>query len=125
MGQYTRAVDTLRIGLRLNLDHVPSLQAAAWILATHPDPEKRDFNVALELAQKALQLTKREDARVLDALAAVYAASGRFEMAVKIAEAALAQATDEPELVQKIKARLALYRQKKPYVSRAPRRVRR
>ncbi len=124
-GRYTKALDTFRIGLRMKLDQPATLQAAAWILATHPNPGERDPNVALELAKKARVLTKGTDAGVLDSLAAAYAAAGLFDEAVMTAEEAIAQAAERPALAEKIQARLALYRQGRPYVTRASRSERR
>ena len=49
---------------------------AAWILATHPDPDVRDPAQAVVLAERAAQLVKRDNASMRDILAAAYAAAG-------------------------------------------------
>ena len=58
----------------------------------------------------------------LDLLAAVYAADGDFELAVRTAELAAAQATaaGEEAFGQEIRTRLALYREGRVWRSRGP-----
>jgi len=53
-------------------------------------------------------MSKRQDPFALDALAAAYAAAGRFDDAVATAESALLVAP--PEVAAEIEIRLALYR---------------
>jgi hypothetical protein len=91
----------------------------AWILATHPDEAVRDPGAALELAESAAVRTGRRDARVIDTLAAAYAAQARFSEAVpRAARAArLADEAGNPRLAGQIRGREALYRSGRPYIS--------
>jgi tetratricopeptide (TPR) repeat protein len=95
------------------------LHGMAWILAAHPDPEIRDANEAIQLAKraKALTFTERDDMRVLDTLAAAYAATGRFDLAVSTVQKALAltSPTAQDAITKQIRERLELYKQGKPY----------
>jgi cytochrome c-type biogenesis protein CcmH/NrfG len=64
-----------------------------------------------------LTFTKHDDIRVLDTLAAAYAATGRFDLAVSTVQKALALAspTAQDEITKQIRKRLELYKQGKPY----------
>jgi tetratricopeptide (TPR) repeat protein len=90
--------------------------AMAWILATHPDPAARRPEVATALAERAASLAGRPDARILDVRAAAEAAAGRFDRAASLAQEALRLATDsDPELAGRIRERVQLYLQRRPY----------
>ena len=95
------------------------LHGLAWILAAHPNHQVRDPNEAIQLANRALALTftAPDDMRVLDTLAAAYAAKGRFELAVSTVQKALALTSPnaQDEITKQIHERLELYRQGKPY----------
>jgi tetratricopeptide (TPR) repeat protein/mono/diheme cytochrome c family protein len=98
-------------------DWLPVLGELAWTLATDPSADARDAGKAVLLAERAAALTKRQDSAALDVLAAAYAATGRFDEAVAVAQQAadLAQ-PKSPEAVAEIGRRLALYRQRQPYI---------
>jgi len=95
------------------------LHGLAWVLATHPDPEVRDASEAIQLAKRAqaLTFTKYDDMRVLDTLAAAYAAKGQFELAVATVQKALdlVSPAHQDEVTNQIRERLELYKQGKPY----------
>ena len=80
--------------VRLRPEGVNATQSLAWILAASPDPDQRDGNRAVELAEHANQLTNRSNVIVLHTLAASYAAAGRFDDAVRAGEEALRLATE-------------------------------
>ncbi|MGV3757221.1 MAG: tetratricopeptide repeat protein, partial [Verrucomicrobiota bacterium] len=83
----------------------------AWLLATHPDARYRRGTEAVRLATQALQLTGGNDAPTLDALAAAYAETGQFELAIKTAKQAslLAQSADAAPMVEALDLRLKQY----------------
>ena len=93
------------------------LNSIAWFQATHPDPAVRDGHNAIKFARRALRLTGNRNAQILDTLAAAYAESGLFEPAVATAQKAIAVAegTNAEVLASKIRTRLELYSQQKPY----------
>ncbi len=103
--------------LRLSPDHVPALKALAWIRATQPSANRRDANEAMQLAERAVRLTKGKDAQALDVLAAALAEAERYDEAIKTAEQArsLASATNKPKLADEIAGRLDLYQLRLPY----------
>ena len=89
----------------------------AWLMATHESADGGDPARAVELAQRACDLTNRQGVTCLDTLAAAYASAGRFDEAVATAKEAwqLAQAAGQGSLAEEIHIRLQLYRDRKPY----------
>ena len=67
----------------------------AWHLATSYDASIRDGKKSLELAQRATELTNRKYPLALNALAAAYAETGRFEDATDTASEALTLAAQQ------------------------------
>ena len=117
-GRVAEGLAMLREGLRQAPDDPRLLHALTWILATAPDAALRDTREAVELARRLLELQGEQDPVALDALAAAYAASGRFEEAQALARKAVALA-DETPVAGEIERRLDLYEKRRPYVSRA------
>jgi tetratricopeptide (TPR) repeat protein len=112
-----QAKQELREAVRLDSNYVAASQDLAWILATDPDAAKRDPRQAVDLAQRANELSGQGNADILDTLAAAYATSGDFAKALDAGGKAidLAKRAGKPELVQQIEARLALYRAGKSF----------
>lgn len=90
----------------------------AWLLATCPDPDRRRPEEAVRWAEVALHSGDPDDSRRLDVFAAACAAAGRFPDAVAAAQRALAAAerVGPPAAVAPLRARLALYEQRRPFV---------
>lgn len=112
------AVAAYRRALAATPAHVGALNGLAWLLATAPVPGQAGEAVAL--AERLVALTRHDDASALDTLAAAYAAEGRYEEARAAAEAARERARRDGQLrlAADIDARLALYRQGRPYRER-------
>jgi tetratricopeptide (TPR) repeat protein len=110
----------LNEAIRLRPDWATPRAALAWTLATHPEAEIRDSVEALRLAETAVALTSRGDLNALNALAAAYAAAGRFAEATAVAEeaAALAMRVGASEAHRQLLSVAELYRQGRPH--RAP-----
>ncbi len=87
-GDLDAAIDHWRAALELDPDRLSALGNLAFALATHPDPERRDPEAAVTLAERACELTGRRDPRPLIALAAAYRAAGREADAEAVAEEA-------------------------------------
>ncbi|MBI4169694.1 MAG: tetratricopeptide repeat protein [Acidobacteria bacterium] len=111
------AVETLREGESRNPRHVGILSRLAWILATSARDTVRDGRRALTLAERAARLTARRDPRVLDALAAALAETGRTAEAAREAGAArrLALASGQADLAKAIEGRRGVYERGHPY----------
>lgn len=93
----------------------------AWLLATHPNPARRNPAEAIALAEKLVAQSGYQNWMSLDALAAGYAASGRFDDAVTAIRKALTlvQANSPPD-APAVEARLQAYLGRRPFVEPLP-----
>jgi tetratricopeptide (TPR) repeat protein len=82
--QFNEALEHFSEALRLKPDSVSGLCGMAQVLIEHPDPKLRDANKAVELAKSAAELTKYQDAKVLETLATAYQALGKGDQAATI-----------------------------------------
>src|SRR5262249_61968793 len=100
-----------------------ALAGAAWMEATAWDAALRNEDEAVTFAERAAAATDGRDLSVLDALAAAYAAAGKFDRAVEVAQDAArrADAAGLREIAARFGDRLALYQQKRPYRLPPPR----
>lgn len=117
-GDLSEAIDRFRQALGLQPDWVQPIGSLAWVLATAPTATLREPDEAIRLAERAVELTRQRDAGLLDVLAAAQAAAGRFDLAARTCERALAL-NPEASLAAAIRHRQGLYRQGRPYVLRA------
>ena len=106
-----KALAGRRESLRSRPDNVALLNDIAWTLATNPNASIRKGAEAIELAQRAVQLSDGREPAVVGTLAAAYAEAGRFSEAVQTARQALELATQQnnPSLAESIKAKIPLY----------------
>jgi tetratricopeptide (TPR) repeat protein len=106
------AAACFRKALRLEPDLVPVLVGMAQILATHPEPGRRDTKSAVGFAARAAELTGYREIPVLEILASVYAAAGQFDSAVKTMQKALelAQAGRNDIVASRIREQLERYK---------------
>jgi len=115
-GDFRAAIDALHRAAEISPTALPVLANLASMLATAGDPAVRRPAEAVELAERAAALTRRQDAGVLDVLAAAYASAGRFDEAVNIAQAALSLGPGEP-LAGNLRQRLVLYQQRRMFIA--------
>jgi spermidine synthase len=99
-----------------------SLNEEAWLLATAADASVEQVGSATALAERAAVLTRREDAAVLDTLAAAYAAGGRFTDAVTTARRAVERARQggSEDLARAVESRITGYSAGRPFHEEAP-----
>lgn len=118
LGDPRTAVRHYRAALRLRPGWKQPANNLAWLLATHPDPDLRNPEDAVRIAEAMRRSAGAPDPTVLDTLAAAYAAAGRFEAARRTAEAAgrLARDREMEALAGEIDQRLALYRRERPFI---------
>jgi tetratricopeptide (TPR) repeat protein len=83
----------------------------AWLEATCPDPAFRNGQQAIKDATKACKTLLWQDEQSIATLAAAYAETGDFDLAVRYAEQALATKGTSPAAAKAIKQELALYKQ--------------
>ena len=94
----------------------PELNNLAWQFVTDPDATNRNGTEAVRLAQIACALTEHQIPVLVGTLAAAYAEAGRFKEAIETAQQAraLAEAAGQPEVAEKNRQLLELYRSGRP-----------
>jgi len=94
-----------------------ALYRLSWILSTYEDEEYRNGGKAVNLSEKLCKITGNGQPLTLDALAAAYAETGRFDDAVLTAKKGLELSllSGPEELVLGLKKRLQLYQMKRAY----------
>ena len=92
------------------------LKDTAWALATNPNASARNGAEAIELAERAVQISGGREPVALDTLAAAYAEAGRFDDAITTARNAIALyfQQNQSETAKAAKGRLHLYESKQP-----------
>jgi tetratricopeptide (TPR) repeat protein len=123
-GEFQRAAEARRvIADRLGVRGAASHVRLAWILATAPDEQARRPDEALarllRLKERLEQEGERPTPEFWDALAATYAAAGRFEEASQTARQAAwaARAAGDAPLARAIRFRRKMYDAGRPYVA--------
>lgn len=111
-GRRAKAIPHFEALLALQSESVPHLVFLAKILAAPGDDTTRDPVRALQLAQKAVEITRRQEPNALDTLAFAQAASGDFDTALKTAEeaATIAARVGAAELAAAIRGNIERYR---------------
>ncbi|MHC4571623.1 MAG: tetratricopeptide repeat protein [Planctomycetota bacterium] len=117
IGNIQPAIEHYYKALQLDPNHVYVLKNLAWILATTEDVKLHNPRDAVELAERACELTDYKQIEAMDTLAVAYSAAGRFPEAVQTAEKAieLALSAGEKNLADEIQKRLQLYNLGQPY----------
>jgi type IV pilus biogenesis/stability protein PilW len=102
--------------IRLNPNYPEALDGLARLLATARNQKIRDGATAVQMAERANQLTGYGQPEMLDTLAAAYAEAGRFPEAIQASQKALdlAYSADMSELAKDIESRMRLYQAGRP-----------
>ncbi len=113
LGQWDKAANDFERAISLDKSFGQAYQGAAWLMATCPDPQFRNADLAIRSAQKAIELDGERDYIYLDTLAAAFANGGQFDEA----QATLRRAIDSApqENVGPLRKRLNLYKAKRPF----------
>jgi tetratricopeptide (TPR) repeat protein len=117
LGQTREAMSHYARALRLQPDFPDALDRLAWIAATDPRPELRNGPEAVNMAQRACDLTQHKQAQYLATLAAAYAEAGRSAEAASAAETAekLAASAGQKEMAAKCGNLLEAVKSGKPW----------
>ena len=120
LGRPAEATEQYRLALDGShaLVRIEALCHWAMLLASHPEEKVRDGDQALLLARRAMAGAMGESPWVMDVLAAAMAETGEFDKAVETAERVVELAQRRqvaPEDLAQMRARLALYRESRPY----------
>lgn len=112
------AIEHWQKAVELKSDWAQAQNNLAWILATIRDENLFNPTKAIQLAEKACELTEYKNPQMMDTLSVAYASAGRFTDAIKIIEKALEIARNMglKPLQDKLKIHLKLYEQSKPYL---------
>jgi tetratricopeptide (TPR) repeat protein len=112
---YAKAIADFDSALKMEPEHVKALVGKALVLAAGSDLQWHDAAKAVELSNKACELTGWKDAAAIDALGVAHAANGNFAEAGKFVK----QALDDPRYSkihgEQAKKRLALFQHNLPY----------
>ncbi len=112
-GDFAKASSDYRAAIRIDPNLGRAYQSAAWLLATCPVDRFRDSKLAMEAAQKAVELDGDDDYRYLDTLAAAYANAGDFRKARELQTKVVSMAPSAE--AERYENRLALYEEDRPY----------
>jgi tetratricopeptide (TPR) repeat protein len=113
VGQWQQAADDYRQAVMLDSRCGRAYQSAAWLMATCPEERYRKAELAVQAAEKAIELDGSDDFKYWDTLAAAQANAGDFEKAIAtISEALKLAPVGHAEALQE---RLALYQKREPY----------
>jgi tetratricopeptide (TPR) repeat protein len=117
LGQTREAMSHYARALRLQPDLPEALDRLAWIAATDPRPELRNGPEAVNMAQRACELTEHKQAQYLATLAAAYAEAGQSAEAASAAETAgkLAASAGQKEMAAKCGILLDAVKSGKPW----------
>lgn len=116
-GRVAEALSHFQKELTVKPDDAGVQNKLAWVLATDPRASLRNGNQAVELAQRANQLTGGDNPVILCTLAAACAEAGRFPEAVATAQRALqlAEAQSNQALADELRSQVKLYQARTPF----------
>ncbi|HEV2046984.1 MAG TPA: tetratricopeptide repeat protein [Chthoniobacterales bacterium] len=102
--------------LQLAPEAASTLNNLAWVFSTCTDDSLRDGARAVQLSQKAVELSQGQDPTLLRTLAAALAETGRFNEAIQISQRALqlAIAQNNSRLANRLRTDVDLYETKLP-----------
>jgi tetratricopeptide (TPR) repeat protein len=117
-GRGPAGIAHFRLAIEEDPDWPQLLADLAWVLATSTDTTPGAPRESVVLAQRAAGLTSHQDHRILDVLAAAWAAAGEFDKAASHARSAMALAIERQDgpLAAAIGQRLRMYEQRQGYV---------
>ena len=114
-GETDRAIVHYRQAIRLKPQWPHPMNSLAWLLVHDSGLAQHQPEEAIQLAQRAVALTRKQHPPMLRTLAEAYAAAGKFELAVQAAEAALALFSGQAEnpLTKELREQIENYKQGK------------
>lgn len=116
-GRNAEALAQMRQAIQAQPDHLQALDEAAWMMATSHEASVRNGAEAIELAERAVQVSGGQQPQILATLAASYAEAGRFPKAVETIHQALDLATQQnnQQLAGGLNAMLTRYQAGTPF----------
>jgi len=116
-GNIDEAIGHFQKALQIKPDSAEAQNDLAWVLAACPQASLRNGNQAVQLAQRANQLTLNGNPAVLSTLAAAYAETGRFPEAIETAQRAvqLAETQSNTKLANDLRSQMKCYQAGLPF----------
>ena len=112
-GNFAEAAKDYREAIKANPSLGRAYQSAAWLMATCPDEKFRNAELAIEAAQKAIEIDGDSDYRYLETLAAAQANAGEFNDAITTQQRAIENAP--AAVAQVYKGRVEKFRAGQPH----------
>jgi Flp pilus assembly protein TadD len=115
-GRVNEAIDEWQKTLELDPANLNAQVNLAWTLATFPDSTIRNGAKAVELAERAFQVSGERDPRIYQVMAAAYAEHSQFDAAVGAAEhgAEVARRQGNNVIADALQSNAELYRTRVP-----------
>ncbi len=113
LGRYADAAEEYNRAIEIDSKSTQALSGSAWLLATCPNSQIRNADLAIQRAQTVIELGGDNDAVNFDTLAAAQANAGDFDGAMDSLQQAIELAPMEER--EAYKERLVMYQQAKPY----------
>ena len=115
-GRYNAALSMLARVLANQPGDRVTLNNLTWLLATCPDKSVRDGARAVEYGKQVCDATDNSVPPMLDSLAAAYAETGKFDLAIETLGKAIGMYKQNRRAIpRELELRMQLYRQRKPY----------
>lgn len=118
LGEWSKSAGDYRVAIRLDNQQPRAYQNAAWLMATCPDEQFRNPDLAVRAAKRAIELSGESDHRSLDILGAAQASAGQFNEAQQAVVQAMHVAPEG--LRGPLESRLELYKRQEPYRQPGP-----
>ncbi|TWU20028.1 tetratricopeptide repeat protein [Allorhodopirellula heiligendammensis] len=118
LGKGAEALHDFDRAIELAPNYALAHQNRAWLLSTSDDPSLRDPEAAVTAAKRACDINAYKNISDLSALAAAYAAAGRFQEAIQWQEKVVELAPEDVKAVAK--SLLSRYRDQQPFIKQNP-----
>ena len=92
-------------------DNSQVLNQIAWIVVDNPSVKNRNYEFALEIGNRAGELTEWKDGAILDTVARVHHDMGDLKKAIELQRKAVKIAGDDPQMGEGIRKALEQYEQ--------------
>lgn len=114
LGQYNNAIKHYKTSIKTDSTFIASYAKLSFLYSTCSEAKYRNMKTAIELAQKACELTSFENDICLSVLAAAQAEKGNFEKAIELQEKTIDMTNDE-NAKKEYQKRLTAYKAHKPW----------
>lgn len=118
VGNHAAAIADLEKAIVAEPDDSGVLNNLAWLLATSPEDSIRDGTRAVQLAQRACELSEWKKPHIVSTLAAAHAEAGDFEQAKAFSRRAVEGAEEGDDVREQLQNELASYEAGKPWRER-------